>query len=299
MIFAERQTPDPGEIFLDHVGWYVPDMDAASAAFENLGFVLSPFTRHTHEDSSGAKHPSGTANRCAMLELGYLEILTHVPELDTPLAQQLRAGLDRYTGLHLIAFTCADTGIERARIDGAGFDPLPVADLRREVTTDNGAPDTVAFSVVRLPPGRMAEGRIQMLSQDTPDITWQPSLIARDNAIDALTGVIIHCADPDEAAARFAGFTGREAHAGDWGSEIALDRGRVEFVTGDGLARLAPGLDPPADPAIVAVRLRSRDLAATRTFLAGRDVPVRDLGADRLIVAADAAMGAALIIHHD
>ena len=45
-----RQTPDAGQIFLDHVGWFVPDMDAAARAFEKLGFGLTPFSIHGDRD---------------------------------------------------------------------------------------------------------------------------------------------------------------------------------------------------------------------------------------------------------
>lgn len=295
--FADRQTPAPGEVFLDHVGWYVPDMDAASAAFERLGFRLTPFTRHAHERPSGEQTASGTANRCAMLELGYLEILTHVPGLATPLADQLRAGLDRYTGLHLIAFTCADAEAERARLEGAGFDPLPVAHLRRPVRADDGAEATVAFSVVRLPPGPMAEGRIQMLTQDTPDLTWQPSTIARDNAIDALSGVVVCTTDAAEAAARFARFTGHQARRAEASVEIELDRGRVILVTPQQWRALAPDAAVPADPHIAAITMRSHDLAATRAFLAGRGVRHNETRAGAIVVDAAEAMGATLVIH--
>ena len=120
-----------------------------------------------------------------MLERGYLEILTHVAALETMRARELRAGLARYTGLHLVAFTCADAEIESARLKSAGFDVHPTVRLRRPMPLDGGGEGTVAFSVVRLPPGAMAEGRIQLLTQDTPDIVWQPSMIARDNAIAA------------------------------------------------------------------------------------------------------------------
>ncbi len=295
--FAPRQTPLPGEIFLDHVGWYVPDMDAAGHAFERLGFVLTPFTRHAHATEGGGNRPSGTANRCAMLERGYLEILTHVPELATPLADQLRAGLDRYTGLHLIAFTCADAETEHARLAAAGFDPLPVAPLRRRITTDSGDDATTAFSVIRLPQGAMAEGRIQMLTQDTPEIVWQPSLIARDNAVDALLGVVVCTADPDEAADRFARFTGRAARRAGVAIDIALDRGRVRLVDRAGLDEMIPGATAAADPCIAAVELRSRDLGATRSFLGDRGVAVRPLGDEALVIDATEAMGAYLVIH--
>ena len=293
--FPHRQTPEGGEIFLDHAGWYVADMDAASAAFERLGFRLTPFTAHSHAAPDGARHPSGTANRCAMLEIGYLEILTHVPDLDTPLASQLRAGLGRYGGLHLIAFTCADADAEHARLTAGGFAPLPVAALRRPIAMDDGSEGETRFSVIRLAPGAMAEGRIQMLTQDTPATTWQPSLIARDNAVDALTGIIVCCADPAEAVARFARFTARAAA----GSPISLplDRGRLTFATPDQCRSLIPGFAAPSDPFIAACVMRSRDLAATARFLAGCGVAAKEAPGGALCVDAGDAMGAYLLIH--
>ncbi len=297
--FAQRQTPAPGEIFLDHVGWYVPDIAAAGVAFERLGFRLTPLTPHSHESASGERTPSGTANRCAMIELGYLEILCAMPGLDTALAGQLRSGLERYTGLHLIAFTCADAVSEHARIAEAGFAPQPIANLRRPLTADDGNEAMTAFSVIRLAPGAMAEGRIQMLTQDTPETVWQPSLIARDNAIDALSGVVVCSDDVEDSASRFARLLGREATGGDAAAEIILDRGRVSFVAPGALAALIPGASAPSDPFIAAVVLRSRDVRASRDYLISRGLVVRE-AADALVVDAAEAMGATLVIHgHD
>jgi len=294
--FAPRQTPEPGEIFLDHVGWYVSDIEQAGTAFERLGFRLTPVTPHSHESASGEHTRSGTANRCAMIELGYLEILCAMPGLDTPLVAELRAGLERYAGLHLIAFTCADAVAEHARITAAGFDPRPIVNLRRPIATDDGGAATSAFSVIRLAPGAMAEGRIQMLTQDTPEIVWQPSLIARDNAVDALSGVVVCTEDVDGAAARFARLLGRRAIGGGGAAEIVLDRGRVSLVRPDRLAALIPGAATPSDPFIAAVVLRSRDVAMSRDYLASRGVAVR-ASAGALLIEAGDAMGATVVIH--
>ncbi|NQU69935.1 MAG: VOC family protein [Rhodospirillales bacterium] len=285
---------------MDHIGWYVSDLAAAGAAFERLGFILTPYTPHTHENAAGERISSGTANRCAMLGLGYLEILTHTPALDTPLANQLRAGLDRYQGLHLIAFTCADAAPEAARMKEAGFAPLPVADLRRQVETDDGAEITAAFSVIRLPPDVMAEGRVQMLTQDTPEAVWLESLIARDNAIDALTGVMVCTSDPDEAAARFGRFTGRAPARGEPngnnGLELALDRGNVSFVTPDQFLAFVPGARIPSDPFIAAAIMRSLDPAATLSFMKKQGVEVSTRKDGVMIIDATDAMGAYLVI---
>ena len=46
----QSQTPAGNEIFLDHVGWFVPDMDTAGRQFEDLGFVLTPFVAQHNAD---------------------------------------------------------------------------------------------------------------------------------------------------------------------------------------------------------------------------------------------------------
>jgi hypothetical protein len=288
------QTPAPGEIFLDHVGWYVPDIDAAAAAFARLGFRLTPFTAHADERPDGSRVPSGTANRCAMLERGYLEILTHVPELDTLRARELRDGLARHTGIHLIAFTCADAEAESARLRAAGFETQPTVRLRRPMALDSGGEGTAAFSVVRLPPGAMPEGRIQLLTQDTPDIVWQPSMIARDNAIEALSGVVVASADPAEAAHRFGRYLGL---AGSRGATLDLARGRVVFMTAGAFRAAVPGAAIPSLPFIGAAVLRSRDLAGTRRCFARQGVRLALDQPQVIAVLPQDAVGAAIVVH--
>lgn len=264
----DRQVPAPGEIYLDHVGWFVGDMGEA-AAFERLGFPLTPYTVHSNAGLDGGPPvPSGTANRCAMLRCGYLEILEAVG--DTPLARQHRQALARYTGVHLLAFTCADAGAEAARLSAAGFKPEPTVRLRR--TTEAGE---ARFSVVRIAPDVMPEGRVQLLVQETPGVVWQDRFIARDNGIHALLGVVLEVADPDEAAARFGRFLGRAAS----GDRIDLDRGRLGFVHGAGLV-----------PRMATVELISRDLDLTRRYFAARGIEAAERDGTLIVDAAGAAL---------
>src|SRR4029077_16236239 len=111
--WIERQLPEGGEAFLDHVGYFVPDLDAAGRKLERLGFRVSAINVQTNADASGALKPSGTSNRLAKLKFGFVELLaaTH----DTPLADQFRQQIARYSGLHLIALSAADMRRERAR----------------------------------------------------------------------------------------------------------------------------------------------------------------------------------------
>lgn len=236
--------------------------------------------------------PTGTANRCAMLGRGYLEILTDVDGLDTAFSRAHRAATARYEGLHLIAFAVDDIAAAAERLRDGGFAPRPVANLRRPMPLDSGGEGEGAFSVLRVPPGSMAEGRMQILRHETPDLVWQPSAIARDNAISGLSGVLVCTADPAEAAARHARFTGRAAD----GAGIALDRGRLDFVDPGGLARLLPGARPPGLPFIAAAILESADLAATRRFAETAGVPAAALPGGAIAIAPEFAMGAWLVV---
>ena len=293
----DPQTPQAGQIFLDHVGWFVPDMDAASVAFNRLGFPLTPFTVHMNEQADGSRVPSGTANRCAMIRRGYLEVLTRVPEVESAITAQMDAGLARYTGLHLIAFTVGDTEAATEQLRNAGFAPEPPVALRRPMPLDAGGEGTAAFSVIRLPSDAMAEGRVQVLSQDTPDVVWQPSVTADENGLDMLSGLLICADDPEEAAVRYERFTGKPKQVQGRGYRIDLDRGRLTICDPADCHRLLPGIDIPGMPFIAAVSIRSADIDATRSFLAAEDVPLVGDTDGCVIVSPDAGMGACFALH--
>ncbi len=268
-------------------------MDEAGAAFARLGFPLTPPTVHRNEDEAGNRVLTGTANRCAMLGRGYLEILTDVEGLDTSFSRAHRAAVARYQGLHLIAFSVDDVAAEAGRLDAEGFEPQPVANLRRPMPVDGGGEEVAGFSVLRVAPGTMAEGRMQILRHETPEVVWQPSMISRDNAISGLSGVVICTGDPAEAAERYARFIGREPE----GAGIALDRGRLDFVDPAGLARIIPAARPPSLPFIAATVLESADIASTHRFCEAAGVPVATLPDGVIAIAPEFAMGAWMVVH--
>jgi hypothetical protein len=293
------QLPEPGEVFLDHVAWFVPGMAAAEQCFDRLGFTLTPFTPQSNTGPDGPI-AAGTGNRCAMLEAGYLEILTSVPGCETELSRQLGAALGRYTGIHLVAFATADAEAEGRQLQAQGFDPLPAVHLRRPVKGAGqgaGQDAEAAFTVLRLAPGAMAEGRIQFLTHHTPDLVWQRRFIAAGNFVTGLTGVVIAADDMAEAARRYGDFTGRAPDIAGDNAVIALDRGCLIFAGLERCRALVPGIAIPAMPFIAAVMLESRDVAATRDFLKGRGVDAQELAAGAMAVPADEAMGASLVIH--
>ena len=262
-----RRLPAGQQIFLDHVGHFVTDVDAACRALGRSGFAATPVSTQVHPgvEPGAAREPTGTGNVTCMLERGYLEILfkTH----DTPLARELDRALARYPGLHLAAFAVADAGATHARLAGAGFRTRPLVHMERAVTTARGD-GVAAFSVVRLEPGEMPEGRIQALTHLTEDTVWQPRWLSHGNGAVALLEVVIAEADVEEAAARFRRFLGRDAEARAAGPCFGLDRGGVQLVAAATLARLLPGLHVPALPFMACYGIAVASLATTATVLA-------------------------------
>lgn len=295
---SAAQVPSGKEIYLDHVGWFVDDVDKASRAFEKLGFVLTPFVVSRNADPAGGPpKPSGTGNRCAMLKLGYLELIAAIDGVDTPLARQHREAVRRHVGLHVIAFTVADADAARSRLSAEGFEPGDPVRLRRPIRAPDDGDAIAAFTVIRVPPDKMAEGRIQILTQETPDLIWQPQLIARDNDLVRLSSALVCVDDPAEAGDRYGRYAGRRpAGSGDC-ITLGLDRGLLAFATPDRCRTLLGGSAIPVPPSIAAIGLVTEHPDATRHFLAHRAIDLVDLSEDVFCVGPAHAMGAAIVIH--
>ena len=259
------QLPEPGAVFLDHVAHFVADMDPAAAALERCGFRLTPFTAQTNRVGNKPL-AAGTGNRCAMFRRGYIEILAATG--DTPLAQQLNERLARHTGLHLAAFSSADAAEEHRRLATAGFPVLPLVDMRRPVATEGGD-EEARFSIARIAPGPMPEGRVQFLTHHTEHLVWPEPYLNHPNGAQALAAVWIAAADPAEPAERFARFTGRPARRDGAFVTITLERGALHFATEELLAGelgIAPG--PPL-PYLAASEIEVASLDRLRRRLDG------------------------------
>src|SRR5215510_15018216 len=104
---ADRQLPVPDEIFLDHVGHFVRDHDAASRALARAGFAPTPASIQVNPDpKGGAPQLTGTGNVTSMLSRGYIEILFKI--FDTQLVREFEVATARYAGLYLVLFVVAD-----------------------------------------------------------------------------------------------------------------------------------------------------------------------------------------------
>jgi hypothetical protein len=254
----DRQLPEGSEIFLDHVGHFVRDAQAASDALARAGFAPTPVSIQVNPDGAGGEKPTGTGTVCAMLPRGYVECLFKTA--DTALGQELDKAMERYAGVHLVAFAVHDAEGAHARLQDAGFRMRPLVSMQRPVTTEAGR-DVAAFTVVRVERDEMAEGRVQMLRHRTEHTVWQPRWLAHPNGALGLLDVVIETADAEEAASRYARFVGRPSERNAFGHAIKLDRGRVQLVSPDALRRMLPEAPKLAPPFIGLYAIRVRSLA--------------------------------------
>jgi long-chain acyl-CoA synthetase len=253
---ADRQLPVGEEIFFDHVGHFAADPAAASAALSSAGFAPTPRSVQVNPDGKGGVVLTGTGNVTSMFRHGYIEVLYKTA--DTALGRELDAAMSRYAGIHLAAFSVSDAGVARRRLESSGFRVRPLAHFERPVETEAG-PDIAKFSVTRVEPGQMAEGRIQILTHHTEAAVWQPRWLSHPNGAVGLIDVVIAAANIEDAAGRFSRFLGRPATSNVAGKAIRLDRGGVQLVTADAFSQLAPDIAIPSLPFIglYAVAVRS------------------------------------------
>jgi long-chain acyl-CoA synthetase len=244
---TDRQLPVGDEIFLDHVGHFAADPDAASAALSSAGFAPTPRSVQVNPDGAGGVILTGTGNVTSMFRHGYIEVLYKTA--DTALGRELDAAILRYAGVHLAAFSVSDAGVARRRLESSGFRVRPLAHFERPVETETG-PDIAKFTVTRVEPGQMAEGRIQILTHHTEAAVWQPRWLSHPNGAVGLIDVVIVTANIEDAADRFSRFLGKPATGNAAGKAIRLDRGGVQLVTADAFSRLAPDIAIPSLPFI-------------------------------------------------
>ena len=75
MAWVNRQSPKGPEIFYDHIGYFVHDLNQAGDQLEKLGFQISDTNIQYNEDADGILQRTHTSNKLAKLNLGFIEVL--------------------------------------------------------------------------------------------------------------------------------------------------------------------------------------------------------------------------------
>ena len=154
----------------------------------------------------------------------------------------------------------------------------PVISMQRPVDT-GGAPGTAASRWRASRPARCRKAASRC-SPTTPR-TWSGSRAGstHPNGAFGLAGLTIAVADVDEAAARFARFTGRTAEASPAGRTIRLDRGRLDLVSADAFAACSlPECPIPSLPFAGLCEITVKSLPALEALLGNAGLRTRRAG---------------------
>src|SRR5690606_18193309 len=101
------------------------DLDLAASQMRALGFNLQPRSLHTVPNEDGSLRLAGTANQCAMLTRGYLEIVSVTDPTAISFSNTEIGGfLTRFQGLHLLAIGTDDAGNVETRLNTESQQPV-------------------------------------------------------------------------------------------------------------------------------------------------------------------------------
>ena len=258
---------------LDHLGAIVNDLAAGAARWEKLGFQLTPVSRQRGRmPDRDADGPWATANRCAILKRGYVELIGVVePALFNPWTRFL----GRFEGLHLLALRVPNADAAFAEL-ARRTDTLNAPVQRARNLDVDGAEKTMRFRNIFSRDEAYPEGRYIVLEHQTPEYLWQPRYQTHPNGAIALEAALV-CAD-----------------------DVRAQRNRLETLTGaaategaDGMLRFAPAgggaielheagkfesryaWRPKALPCFAGVEVRFADRAAAAKLMEDNGVPVR------------------------
>jgi hypothetical protein len=286
---------------LDHLGLCTRDPAPLWAAWERLGFALSPVAQQSGRRTPDSEvEPFGTVNRCAFLRHGYVELLGIADA--TLFANGVDRFIARYSGAHILALAMDDAEGNLARLRQGGLDIPGIAWLQRPV--EPGGP-TARFA--RLPFPDAPEGRVQLVQHLTPELVWDARWMGHRNAAESLESAIVASAEPAETMARLARLAGVPTEpdpvagfrlrlpgaARAAGPHSPAMETRIRVLPPAALDRVLPGVTAPTLPFIAGMVIRTTDSgAAARALLA--DLPLRD-APEGVMVPPEHAGGAAVI----
>ena len=265
----------PIDVQLDHAGYIVRSLDTYAQRWSQMGFTLSPTSPQMGLNASGEYEPWATANRCAVFETGYLELIgLHRPEAFNP----WQARLANFEGAHIIAFRTQQADASYAQLSQHSEDFQPPVQRRRDapfyvedILGDNAwGTREMGFRNIFSIDAQVPEARYIVIEHQTPDVLWQPVLTQHDNGAIALVSVSFAADDFEHLRRRLALLTqpetGEARHA-------CASGGVVELLSPSEWAQRFSGAEPlPALNAgcIASCTIRVRSLTTLRAVLEER-----------------------------
>lgn len=270
---------------LDHVGIGARHLDSTAGLYRTLGFRLTPYARH-----EGASTPGGpavklaTGNYCAILETGYLEIISIIDSSlpDNGLAARIRTG----DAVHIVALNAQNLDETRVQLRAAGFEASSPLYLERPATAETEQPGLAKFERVVVPDSDMPEIRMFYIRHLTPDLIWRRSEMEHPNTAVGILAVHMASKDPTELRSRLDRFlvSGAGNSVNRLGSPI------LEVTDLEAASDYFGALATKIPTCVVGLTIEVRSLSTLSQVLSRSGVPYR-LRNSEIMVGPDSAGG--------
>jgi hypothetical protein len=290
-----RKGAVPDIDHIDHSVLMTTDIATTAAAYEAMGFTLSPLSRHMGSDRPDRPRvPMGAGNRCAYFGTSYLELLVVFFD-DSRDPWHVRPLVEAHEGLRGVVLGCADCEAARSRMAADGLPVSGVFPLQRDVDTPDGV-RTAQFRSVHLAGDWTPEGELLLGQQLTPELVHQARYLSHPSTATGVAGMLLVTADDevDGHVARWARILGRSAPPAGGRHTFELGGSRIDLLPASALDAALPGESAPLLPFWAAQYVAVADLATARTVVTGNSLPVCELP-DGFFVPARAAAGAAVV----
>ena len=270
---------------LDHVGAIVRNLAEGAARWEKLGFTLSPASRQGGKmPDRNEEGPWATANRCAILQKGYIELIGVV---DAAAYNPWTKFLARFEGLHLLALRVPNADAAFAELCER-TDTLNAPVQRARNLDVEGVEKTMRFRNIFSRDEAYPEGRYIVLEHQTPEYLWQPRYQTHPNGAIALEAALVCAEDVPAQGKRLETVTGARAIEGaDGVLRLAPAGGGVIELHGARGFEARYGWRPPALPAFAGAEVRFASRTRAANHMEDNGIPVQRRGEEWFIAPAD------------
>lgn len=266
--------------YLDHSVTVTRDYDTVFRRYEQLGFTLSPMSRHKLSVTEGGPlTESCTGNRCAYFGKSYIEIIGIV-DPDGPDPWHAKSLIDgKYQGVRGLSVGMGDSEDAQRRLRDAGLESgAGITELQRPIETEDGVHMMHARSV-HLDPAKTPEGILHSAEHLTPEIVHQPRYCRHANGATHLDAVLLVVADDelDSYVDRYAAMLSQSPVDEGPVKVFALSVGRVEIMPASAVAQVLPHVTVPVLPFFAGHAVAVPDLDVVRKFAADNGITVHEV----------------------
>lgn len=283
-----------------HLGISTRDMAAAVRQYERLGFMFTPMSiPKIPLKPGGPPEALGVANRCAIFQNNYLEMLGVIDATRWASITSEQRGpfdidklLQRYQGLHVMHFSTDDLDAVRSRLEKDCLHPSEIRPFQRPVDTPDGTKMMRARSL-SFPPDANPEALVQIAQHETRELVLQPRFMGHPNGALSISESIVCVEDLDRVAAKYSAYTAHSVRQTGHLRIIDLGLARIVVVHPKHLEDVMPGHVAPTVPFLAGFTITA-NLVAAADVLNHQGVGFQEYGGRILIRARDACGSAVL-----